>query len=132
MPVYTVNPSDDLDRDQEYVNTEFTQGLASVLADVPENMFAQKRIAVLATAKGHVTFGRDYVKEVVDGLEVSRKELPTEAAWRRAVKERMGMDLGDVDEPKPKAEPKAKAAAKVNLDEMGPAPPAGFEWGGVY
>lgn len=89
MPVYAVNINDDLGLDAP----EFVEGFGSVLAQVPENLFASKRICVLAQPDGHVTLGKDYVKTITRGVEVSRTELPTEKEWRAALAENFGITL---------------------------------------
>ena len=119
IPVYAINLEDDL----PYDSPEFVEGLAAVLDKDPEkNIFQAKRSApcplpfdshgrggdgarvstrrvppaglcVLAKEDGHVMLGKDYIKTVSKGVEVSRTELPTEKAWRAALEANFGITL---------------------------------------
>ena len=116
IPVYALNLSDNL----EYDSPEFVEGLAAVLDEDPEkNIFQAKRSArcplpfdshgrdaidatrrvppaglcVLAKDNGHVMLGKDYIKTVERGVEVSRTELPTEKEWRAALEANFGITL---------------------------------------
>ena len=111
VPVYALNLEDDL----PYDAPEFVEGLANVLDKDPEkNIFQAKRSApvsslrrarsrrrrappaglcVLAKENGHVMLGKDYIKTVERGVEVSRAELPTEKAWREALEANFGITL---------------------------------------
>ena len=50
-------------------------------------------LCVLAKDDGHVMLGKDYIKTVSKGVEVSRTELPTEKAWRAALEANFGITL---------------------------------------
>ena len=90
IPVYALNLEDDL----EYDSPEFVEGLAAVLDEDPEkNIFAAKRLCVLAKNDGHTMLGADYIKTVEKGVEVSRTQLPTEKEWRDALEANFGITL---------------------------------------
>lgn len=89
IPVYTLNLDDDL----AYDAPEFVEGIATVLADVPENPFASKRLCLIAKENGYSMMGKDYVKTVELGIEVSRTPLTTEKEWRAALKDGFGILL---------------------------------------
>ena len=50
-------------------------------------------LCVLAKDNGHVMLGKDYIKTVERGVEVSRTELPTEKEWRDALEANFGITL---------------------------------------
>ena len=50
-------------------------------------------LCVLAKDNGHVMLGKDYIKTVEKGVEVSRTPLPTEKAWREAPEANFGITL---------------------------------------
>ena len=50
-------------------------------------------LCVLAKEDGHIMLGKDYIKTVERGVEVSRAELPTEKEWRDALKANFGITL---------------------------------------
>ena len=50
-------------------------------------------LCVLAKGNGHVMLGKDYIKTVERGVEVSRTELPTEKEWREALEANFGITL---------------------------------------
>ena len=50
-------------------------------------------LCVLAKDNGHVMLGKDYIKTVERGVEVSRTELPTEKEWREALEANFGITL---------------------------------------
>ena len=50
-------------------------------------------LCVLAKADGHVMLGKDYIKTVERGVEVSRTTLSTEKAWRDALEANFGITL---------------------------------------
>ena len=50
-------------------------------------------LCVLAKDNGHVMLGKDYIKTVERGVEVSRTALPTEKEWREALKANFGITL---------------------------------------
>ena len=50
-------------------------------------------LCVLAKGNGHVMLGKDYIKTVERGVEVSRTELPTEKEWRDALEANFGITL---------------------------------------
>ena len=112
VPVYALNLEDDL----PYDAPEFVEGLANVLDEDPEkNIFQAKRSArasstlrlarsrrrrvppaglcVLAKDNGHVMLGKDYIKTVERGVEVSRTSLSTEKEWRAALEANFGITL---------------------------------------
>ena len=61
--------------------------------DPEKNIFAAKRLCVLAKDDGHVMLGKGYIKTVERGVEVSRTALSTEKAWREALKANFGITL---------------------------------------
>ena len=50
-------------------------------------------LCVLAKDNGHVMLGKDYIKTVERGVEVSRTTLSTEKAWRDALEANFGITL---------------------------------------
>ena len=50
-------------------------------------------LCVLAKDNGHVMLGKDYIKTVERGVEVSRTQLPTEKEWREALEANFGITL---------------------------------------
>ena len=50
-------------------------------------------LCVLAKDNGHVMLGKDYIKTVERGVEVSRTELSTEKEWRAALEANFGITL---------------------------------------
>ena len=50
-------------------------------------------LCVLAKDDGHVMLGKDYIKTVERGVEVSRTELSTEKEWREALEANFGITL---------------------------------------
>ena len=50
-------------------------------------------LCVLAKDNGHTMLGKDYIKTVERGVEVSRTELPTEKEWRAALEANFGITL---------------------------------------
>ena len=48
---------------------------------------------MIAKDNGHVMLGKDYIKTVERGVEVSRTELPTEKEWRDALEANFGITL---------------------------------------
>ena len=50
-------------------------------------------LCVLAKDDGHVMLGKDYIKTVERGVEVSRAQLPTEKEWRAALEANFGITL---------------------------------------
>jgi len=86
-PMYRFHLHDDM----KMSTLEFQLGLERVLNVSPT--FTTKRICVMGTDRGHVTLGRDYIKWVEKGESVKRVELPTETAWRDALKEYFGIVL---------------------------------------
>ena len=50
-------------------------------------------LCVLAKEDGHVMLGKDYIKTVEKGVEVSRTPLPTEKEWRAALEANFGITL---------------------------------------
>ena len=50
-------------------------------------------LCVPAKEDGHIMLGKDYIKTVERGVEVSRTELPTEKEWRDALKANFGITL---------------------------------------
>ena len=120
IPVYALNLDDDLPYDSpEFVEGL----AAVLDEDPEKNIFAAKRSApasaslrlarsrrwravraidatvppaglcVLAKDNGHVMLGKDYIKTVERGVEVSRTELPTEKEWREALEANFGITL---------------------------------------
>ena len=83
------NPNDNLDYDAE----EFKNGLACVLAEVPENLFSQKKIVSMSTTTGHKTLGSDYIKFVEHGVEIKRLPAVGEKAYREAASTYFGINL---------------------------------------
>ena len=86
-PVYLCALSDDCAMDCD----EFQAGIANVLA--PENPFSQKRMTIMLNATGFTFVGKDYVKTVAHGKEVSRTKLATEKAYREALEAAAGIKL---------------------------------------
>ncbi len=50
-------------------------------------------LCVLAKDNGHIMLGKDYIKTVERGVEVSRTTLSTEKAWRDALEANFGITL---------------------------------------
>ena len=50
-------------------------------------------LCVLAKADGHTMLGKDYIKTVERGVEVSRTQLSTEKEWRAALEANFGITL---------------------------------------
>ena len=50
-------------------------------------------LCVLAKDDGHVMLGKDYIKTVERGVEVSRTTLSTEKEWREALEANFGITL---------------------------------------
>ena len=50
-------------------------------------------LCVLAKEDGHVILGKDYIKTVERGVEVSRTPLSTEEEWRAALEANFGITL---------------------------------------
>ena len=50
-------------------------------------------LCVLAKDNGHVMLGKDYIKTVERGVEVSRAQLSTEKEWRAALEANFGITL---------------------------------------
>ena len=73
--------------------SEFKDGIAGVLADDEKNPFSQKRLCIMIRDTGFDFVGKDYVKEVRDGQEVSRNPLEDEDAYRAALKRVAGIEL---------------------------------------
>jgi len=88
-PVYLLHFADDLSLDCD----EFKKGLASVLVEVEQNPFSQKRMTIMVKENGFDFVGKDYWKEVRDGKEVTRESLEDEAAYRAALDKVAGIKL---------------------------------------
>ena len=63
------------------------------LDDVYEELLAEDGLCVLAKDNGHVMLGKDYIKTVERGVEVSRTQLSTEKEWRAALEANFGITL---------------------------------------
>ena len=50
-------------------------------------------LCVLAKDNGHIMLGKDYIKTVERGVEVSRTPLSTEKEWREALEASFGITL---------------------------------------
>ena len=61
--------------------------------EAPENPFSQKRMTIMLNATGFTFVGKDYVKTVAHGKEVSRTKLATEKAYREALEAAAGIKL---------------------------------------
>jgi len=60
-----------------------------------DSIFSMKRICSLGTPNGNITIGQDYIKHIEGGVEVSRKDLPTQAEYRNALDQHFGVVLGN-------------------------------------
>jgi N-hydroxyarylamine O-acetyltransferase len=86
-PMYRFLSTDDMAFDSD----EFAAGLETALTT--SELFTKKRICVISTDSGHVTLGNQYIKWVEKGDCVRQIELPTEAAYRSALKDYFGVEL---------------------------------------
>lgn len=114
-PLYIIGSSDNLPLDCQ----EFVDGLASVLVVAEQNFFSQKRMCLLATESGYVFVGKDYVKTIEHGKEVSRTQLTGEKAWREAIASVAGVNLTP-DQTAAEARP-LKVSAAASPKEVPPA-----------
>lgn len=82
-PVHIFASTDDL----MYECPEFVFGLGCVLADVPQNPFAAKRMVIQVTPSGFTFIGEGYSKTIENGVETSRTKLNDEREYRAAIEE---------------------------------------------